>query len=863
MWSGLGNRLRGLIGRDSSVSRRGGFHDFRGIHLLETLLQDTGFAVRLFLKTPLISGLALLSLALGIGANTAIFSLIDAVLLRTLPVQNPEQLAQVRFRSPRSQDPRGTFTNPFWEQLRDRQDVFSGAFAWSPQDFDLSESGESRRVRGIYASGGYFTTLGVRPALGRLFDPGDDKRGCSGAVVLGYSFWQRYYGGAERAVGSTLRLNGQSFPVIGVTQPGFFGTDVGDRFDVALPICAEAVLSGQGSMLDARSAWWLLAMGRLRPGLSLEQANARLALLSPATVEPVVPEEWPPNMQEEFRHFTLTAVPAATGLTGFSGVRDRYRRPLEILMILVGLVLLIACSNIASLMLARSIARQREIAMRLSLGGSRRRLIRQLLTEGLVLSGAGALLGLLFARWGGAVLVDYVSTSGNRLYFDLSLDGRVLAFTIGITLLTGLIFSIAPAFRATRVSLVTAMKGIGAAPGESHTHFRTGRWILTAQLALSLILLVGAVLFVQSFRNLVTSDPGFDPSNVLLVGIDTGRTGLEGDALAALHSSVLARIRALPGVVSAGQHFISPMSGFEWNGSVEVPGYTFPEGEAPLVWFNAVTPGYFRTLRTPLLRGRDFDSSDTEESPRVAIINETLARRFFPDRDPLGETLRLGDSGPNASRPARIVGLVRDSKYLSLREEPLPFAYFPFSQVSIPFSSSSFAIRTTGRPESLVAAVREAVSGASADVSFHFITLAQQVDDTLVQERLLATLSGFFGILAALLTGIGVYGVMAYAVTQRTREIGIRMALGAGRGWILRSVLRDVLLLISVGTALGAIGAFWVTRFVRSLLFGSGVQGVEALGVAVGLLVLAAFLASYLPTRRAMRINPVNALRYE
>ncbi len=863
MWSRLPFRPDKPVGRGSRQAEFGKSLGSAGTAFLESLRQDVLFAVRLFRKTPLISAVALLSLALGIGANTAIFSLIDAVLLRMLPVQHPEELVQVSFRSPRSRDPRGTFTNPFWEQLRDRQDVFSGTFAWSPQDFDLSDTGESRRIRGIYASGSYFTTLGVRPAMGRLFDSGDDRRGCNGAVVLGHSFWQRYYGGTERAVGSTLRLNGRPFTVIGVTQPGFFGTDVGDRFDVALPICAEAVLSGQGSMLDARSAWWLLVMGRLQPGLSLEQANARLALLSPATVEPVVPEEWPPKMQDEFRHFTLTAVPAATGLTGFSGIRDRYRRPLEILMILVGLVLLIACSNIASLMLARSMARQREIAVRLSLGGSRRRLIRQLLTEGLALSCAGALLGLLFARWGGAMMVDYVSTSGNRLYFDLSLDGRVLAFTIGITLLTGLVFSIAPAFRATRVSLVAAMKGGTLVPGERQTHFRTGRWILTAQLALSLILLVGAVLFVQSFRNLVTSDPGFDPSNVLLVSMDTGKTGLEGDALAALHSSVLEHIRAVPGVVSAGQHFISPMSGFEWNGPVEVAGHAPPEGEAPLVWFNAVTPGYFRTMQTSLLRGRDFDSTDTSESPRVAIINEALAHRFFPNRDPLGETLRVGDSGPSASPPVRIVGVVQDSRYLSLREDPLPFAYFPFSQVSIPFSSSSFAIRTATEPASVVAAVREAIRGASADVSFHFTTLARQVADTLVQERLLATLSGFFGLLAILLTSVGIYGVMAYAVTQRTREIGIRMALGAGRRWILQSVVRDILLLMSVGIALGAIGAFWVTRFVRSLLFGSGFQGVEAVGVAVGLLVLVASLASYLPTRRAMRINPVNALRYE
>ncbi len=863
MGKGLPSRLGGPIRRGSGVSETAGPRRAPGIAFLESLVQDVFFAVRLFRKTPLISATALLSLALGIGANTAIFSLIDAVLLRALPVERPEELVQVRLQSPGSTDTRMTFTNPLWEQLRDRQDVFSGAFAWSPQEFDLSESGESQPIRGIYASGDYFRSLGVRPALGRLFDPGDDARGCSGVVVLGHSFWQRHYGGAESAVGGSLRLNGHVFPVIGVAQPGFYGTDVGDRFDVALPICAEATLSGRGSMLDARSAWWLLVMGRLRPGLSVEQADARLELISPATIEAAIPLAWPTNMQEAFRRTILKAVPAATGLTGFSGVRDRYGRPLEILMIVVACVLLIACSNIASLLLARSMARQREIAVRLSVGGSRGRLIRQLMTEGFLLAGSGALLGLLFARWGGVLLLSYVSTTNNKLYLDLSPDSRVLGFTIGITLLTGLIFGLVPAFRATRVSLTAAMKGGLVATSQQRAHFQTGRWILAAQLALSLILLVGAVLFVHSFRNLVTTSPGFDASNVLLVSLDTGKTGLDGEALTALHSSVLERIRAVPGVASAAQHFISPLSGFEWNAPLEVEGRQRQEGEENLVWFNAVTPEYFQTLRTPMLRGRDFDSRDTAGSPGVAIVNETLARRFFPDRDPLGETLRVTDSGPGRTRLVRIVGLVGDSKYVSLREDFLPSVYFPFSQVTLPFSSTSFAVRTVADPSSVVSAAREAIRGASADVSFRFTTLSRQVNDTLVQERLLATLSGFFGGLAVLLTSIGIYGVMAYAVTQRTREIGIRMALGAGRGWILRSVARDVLLLMATGMAFGTIGAFWITRFVQSLLFGSDPHGLEAVVFAVSMLVPVAALASYLPARRAMRINPVTALRYE
>jgi putative ABC transport system permease protein len=834
--------------------------DARGVHFLETLAQDVAFAVRLFLKTPVISAVALLSLALGIGANTAIFSLIDAVMLRALPVPNPDELVQIRFGSPQSGYKRGTFTNPLWEQLRDRQDVFSGVFAWSSQYFNLADGGEARPNRGIYASGDYFTSLGVRPAVGRLFTPADDARGCSGSAVLGYGFWQRHYGGAGSAVGNSLRLNGHSFEVIGVTQPGFFGTDVGDRFDVAVPVCAEAVLAGKESVLDMRSGWWLAAMGRLKPGVSRGQAAARLEAASPGIFAAALPAKWPPKLQEEFLHFRLTAVPGATG-AGFSVVRDRYQRPLQILMILVGLVLLIACANIASLMVASAAARQREIAVRLSLGGSRRRLIRQVLTESLVLSSAGAFLGILFARWGSLLLVNFVSTAGNRIYLDLSLDGRVLSFTLGIAVLTGLFFGILPAFQATRVSLSAAVKGSDAGQREGRPHFRTGRWIVAAQVALSLVLLVGTVLFTRSFRNLVTLDPGFERSNVLLINMDLHNAGIPAGKRLAFYSQTLEALKAVPGAISVSQHLLSPMSGSEWNGPIQVEGYEPRPGEEPLVWFNGVTPAYFATLRTPLLRGRDFNSGETATSPPVAIVNETLARRFFPNADPIGRHLQA--EGPDSTKRMQIVGLAGNSKYLSLREDFLPFVYVPLSQADFPFEWSTFAIRTAADPISLAPAVRALVGGMNKAVSLGFNTLAQQVDDTLMQERLLAALSGFFGVLALLLTAIGLYGVMAYAVTQRTREIGIRVALGASRSSILWLVMRDLGLLLAIGMGAGAIGAFWVARLVQHLLFGLTPQDVDTLGVAMGLLAAVASLATWLPARRAMRVDPTVALRYE
>ncbi len=837
--------------------------DIRGVNLLETLLRDAAFALRLFRKTPGISALALLSLALGIGANTAIFSLVNALLLRTLPVSHPEQLVQVRFGSPNGGYQRGTFTNPLWEQLRDRQDVFSGIFAWSPQDFDLADRGETQRVRGIYASGGYFSTLGVRPVAGRLFTVGDDERGCSGVVVLGYGFWQQYYGGAPSAVGSNLRLNGHSFQVVGVTSQSFFGTDVGDRFDVALPICAEAVISGKESGLDARSNWWLLTMGRLKPGIDHEQASARLGAMSPETFAAALPAQWPPQLQEEFRRFRLAARPADKGLSGFTGLVDQYQRPLEILMVLVSLVLLITCANIASLMVARSSARQREIAVRLALGGSRWRLIRQTLTESLLLSFAGAVVGVLFARWGGLLLVRLVSTAHNKVFLDLSMDGRVLAFTIAIAVLTGLIFGSLPAFRASRVSLLAAMKGSEEGTGDHRSRFRMGRWIVTAQVALSVVLLVGTALFARSFRNLVTLDPGFDPSNIVLVNLDVRNARIPPEARSPFYTRLLEHLKAVPGVSTVAQQFLSPMSGQEWNGPVQVEGYEATPGREPLVWFNAVTPGYFATVRMRLLRGRDFEATDTAGSAAVAIANEALGRQFFPNTDPIGKTLQIGGPEPGSGRQVQIVGLVRNAKYLSLREDFLPFVYIPLAQAAIPFDWSSVLIRTSTSPGPIIPVLRNAVTEVNRDVTFQIDTLSRRVDDTLTQERLMAILSGFFGLLALLLTAIGLYGVMAYTVTQRTREIGIRLALGAKQGTVLRFIVRDIALLLVAGMAAGTIAAYWLARFVQQMLFDLTPEDLDTLGLALSVLAAVVFLAIYLPARRAIRLNPMVALRHE
>jgi predicted permease len=830
---------------------------------IEQLWQDVQYGLRMLRKTPLITSVALLSLALGIGANTAIFSLVDAVMLRMLPVQNPEQLARILFRSLGSPRPRQSVTNPIWEQVRDHQDAFSGVIAWSPQMFDLAEGGEVNNINGIYSSGDYFTVLGVRPAAGRLMTSSDDVRGCSGVAVLGYGFWQSRYAGAESAVGSLIRLNGHAFPIVGVAQRGFFGTDVGDKLDVAIPVCAEAVLAGKDSSLDVRSDWWLAMMGRLKPGVTVEQADARMKVLSPTLFGAAVPQDWPAKDQDRFRKNTFAILPGAAGADGFRGLRQEYSQPLEILMFVVALVLLIACANIASLLLARSAARQKEIALRLSLGASRARLIRQMLTESVVLSGAGAIFGVLFARWGSALLVRFVSTQQSQVFLDLKMDSRVLAFTIVITVLCGLLFGILPALRSTRVDAMSAMKEGQSQAAGGRSHSSAARWIVAAQIALSLILLIGTGLFIHTFANLLTLDAGFDRDNVLMVETNIHNAGIADPARAPLYGQMLAKLQSIPGVVSASQCWMTPLSGRQWDNSLTSPGHPLPSGVDPDTLLNWVTPGYFETMRTPVLEGRTFEARDSATSTPVVIVNRLMARRYFGSQSPIGEHL-LGGSEGMLRQPMEIIGVVQDAKYTSLRDDFQPEAYFPLSQIQKNVDEdSTFEIRTAMTPSALIPAVREAMGRVNKLASLQFTTLKQEADDSVAQQHLMAVLSGFFGGLALLLTAIGLYGVMAYVVTQRTHEIGIRMALGAQQASILRLVIRDAATVLVAGVAAGLLGSIWISRFVKDLLFRVAPNDPSTLALAIVVLVAIALFACYVPARRATRVDPMVALRYE
>src|SRR5579864_241037 len=579
--------------------------DMWGWRWLVDLVQDVRYGLRLLGKNPGFTAVAILTLALGIGANTAIFSLVDTVMLKMLPVQKPEELMVVGMLSPGDDEPNTNFTNPLWEQVRDRQDVFSGVFTWGGARFNLSGGGESHLVDGLYVSADYFSTLGVNPAAGRLFTTGDDKRGCGGSIVLSYGFWRDHFGAAPDEIGRVLNLSGHPMEVIGVAAPGFFDVDVGQKFDVAVPICTEAIFNGKDSMLDQRSSWWLSIVGRPRPGVSAEQVSVRLKVVSPEIFAATVPPKWNADSQKGYQKRFLVSSLAGKGL---SYVRRAYNQPLRMLMAVVGLVLMIACANIAGLMLARAATRQKEISIRLAIGASRARLIRQLLTECVLLSFAGAALGILFARWGCAILVRIISSPRSPVFLQISMDARVVAFTAGIAVLTGLSFGMLPAFRSTRVSLASAMKGGQPDKTPSRSHFRAGRWIVGGQIALTLVLLIIAGLFLESFSKLLSLDTGFDRTNVLIVHADSQKVIVSDEQRAAMWQQALQRLQNLPGVVSASESVLTPISGVTWNDEFHLLAGGGPKGDDSVAWTNYISPEYFPTLRTPIRLGRNFNA---------------------------------------------------------------------------------------------------------------------------------------------------------------------------------------------------------------------------------------------------------------
>jgi putative ABC transport system permease protein len=832
------------------------------VTVIDSMWRDLRYGVRLLRLNPGFALVATLSLALGIGANTAIFQLLDAVRIRTLPVERPQDLVEIRIGNAKSgrtgqfSGRRPMLTNPQFEHIRDRQDAFSGLAAWGTAAFNLTSSGEARYAQGLWVNGDFFRTLGVNAMLGRVFTSADDRRGCSAPpAVVSYGFWQRELGGDAAAVGRPLRLEGRELEIVGVTPPQFFGVEVGRMFDVALPLCSEALTRAR-SGLDKPDVWFLGVFGRLKPGWTMAQATAHLMAISPGIVQATLPPKYRPEDSKSYLDFKFEAFPAGTGV---SGLRRDYETPLWLLLATTGLVLAIACANLANLMLARATAREREIAVRLAIGASRGRIVRQLLAESLLLSALGAAGGLVLAKWLSAFLVGFLRTDTNRIFVDLAMDWRIFAFTGVLAVATCLVFGLTPAIRATSAAPGAAMKTGSRGTTDSRERFGLRRILVVVQVALSLVLVVGALLFVRSLRNLMLLDAGFRQDGVLVVNLDLRGAAIPEGSRRTAFDEMTARLQALPGVDSAAEAFIMPMSGAGWNNTIVIRGHARKEN----VNFNAVGPGYFKALATPVIAGRDFNSQDTTSSGKVAIVTEQFARTFLDSKNPVGETFQV-EEGEGVERPVYlVVGLVKDAKYTDLREEFAPIAFLAATQDAKPEPFLQVVLRSGVPLTTLTRSITGAVAAAQPSAILEFQTMNVLVRESLLRERLMATLSGFFGLLAGLLSTIGLYGVMSYMVERRKNEIGIRIALGADRGAVVAMVMREAATLLAAGIIVGGVAALGAARWASTLLFGLRPGDPATLAAASIALALVAALASFLPARRASRLEPTVALREE
>jgi putative ABC transport system permease protein len=826
----------------------------RARHTPTGYAQDVRLAIRQLRASPLVSAVAILSLALGIGANTAIFSIVNSLLMRPLPVRQPQQLVTLTMRDQEN------WSNPIWEQIRDRPELFDGAFAWSDTRFNLASGGETEFVDGIWASGGLFDTLGVRPILGRTFTAADDRRGGGpdGPVaVISYDFWQRRFGGAADVVGRTLHVERVPFTVIGVTSPDFFGPEVGRTFDVAIPIGTESITRGGESWLAERSSWWLSIMARLKPGQSLDAANAALRAAQPAIRNATAPG---------FNNYIPEPFTLAPAATSKSALRRHYERPLIVVLTIAALVLLIACANIANLLLARATARHHEFSVRRALGASPWRLARQLVAESTVLSAAGAVAGIVVARWGSQFLVRQISTSGHRVYLDLSLDTRVLVFTIGVTIVTTLLFGVVPALRVAASEPMDAIKEHGR--GLAARRVGLSGSLVVAQVALSLVLVAAATLFVRTFTSLANRDVGFDRARVLVVTVDAGRAQIDRDDRVALFTRMLERVRMLPGVVEAGLSTITPVSGQGWNTSVDVSDAPRLNGRQALTFRNAISPRWFAALGMRVVAGRGFTDSDRKGAPPVLIVNQAFVRRFLNGQDPIGRTVQrrvmFNSKQPNALPPPsqEIVGVVADAIYDNLRERVPPTMFEPLEQSEASSREDiSLILRTKGSPMSEVRGIAATIGDVNGDLAITFRPLAEFIDASVVRERIVAMLAGFFGGLALLLASLGLFGLTSYTVERRRTEIGIRMALGAAPSGVIGLVLSGTTALVAIGIVVGGTLSLWAARFVGALLYQVEARDPVTLVSAAATLVTIAVIAAALPAYRASRIDPATVLR--
>ena len=857
-------------GRDPEEARRafGGAlrqreasRDIKRIVWLDDFLMDLRYAVRMLRRQPGFLAAAVLSLGLGIGANTAIFGLIDAVLLRAIPVVDPDQLVQIT-RIYAGGQTGVSFSYPLFEFVRDSSQVFSGMFAQSSVNrTDIDIHGATDRINATLVSGSYYSVLGVAPAAGRLLLADDDVPGAPGVAVINDRYWQRQFARDPTAVGATFSLDGTAVTIVGVTPPDFFGTLPGTDADLTFPLSmARLVRGGDDAWRHMNGYNFLSVMARLRPGITSDRAAAEIRTIFASRMQAEVARTQNPNDQ---RRILAQSVGLASARSGFNGLRARFSEPLLILMVIVGLVLLLACVNLSSLLLARAAARHREILVRCAIGAGRGRLVRQFLTESLVLAALGSVAGVILAIWFGSTLVSMMANGGS-LTLPTTPNWRLLAFMGGITLATSLLVGLVPSLHAARADVSAGLTDV-----RGGTRRTLSKALVIGQIAISLLLLVGATLFVGTLVRLYSIDAGFRRDGILTFGLDT-KEEPDSPHRQAVEADLLQGIGRVPGVASTSAVQILFISGGGWNGSVHVEGYTPPTTEEAMADFNAVAPGFFETTGTPLIAGRDFDQRDLQSSApedpasalpagHVAIVNESFAKAYVPDRSPLGRHLRIG----KALHEYEIVGVSKDAKYLDLKEAFPKTVYFPLSQKRM--GAPTLLVHTkASNPMWVVPQIETRLRNLDPMMRLGNVrTFAEQIDRSILNERIMATLGAFFGVLALVVACLGIFGVMAFQVAQRTREFGIRLALGATRGRVTVLVLRDVSVMLVIGCVVGASTAAGLSRVVEGLLFGVTTTDPAVFLFAIALLAAASFAAAYAPARRAARVDPIVALRHE
>jgi predicted permease len=849
----------------------------------EMLGRDLGYAVRTLRRSRGFAAVAALTLALGIGANTAIFTLLDQVLLRLLPVKNPQQLILLTMRGHHYGNNWGgnAISYPMYRDFQDHNEVFSGMFCRFPDAASLTFDGHAERTHVELVSGTYFDVLGVGAAVGRTISQDDDRVPNGHPVaVLSYDFWKQRFAGDPQIVGKKVLVNNHEMTIIGVAQAGFDGVELGYSTKIFVPIMMQQdIIIGNRKMLTDRRSRWVNAFGRLKPGITETKAKASLQPFMHAMLENEVREAAFSNAsaydREQFLKCWIDVLP---GSQGRAGLKQDLSTPLWVLMATTGMVLLIACANIANLLLARATGRQKEIAVRLAMGATRGRIVTQLLIETLSLSALGGVLGLALAFWADKALMSlYLPSSSSNLNISTTPDFRVLVFTLLVTVVTGLIFGLAPALQATRPDVGKTLKDqAGAVVGGGHGRLRNA--LVVTQVALSLLLLIGAGLFLRSLKNLSNLGPGFRPERLVGFNIDPSLNGYSDERTKTFYQQLTDSLSTIPGVLSVGLASVRIMENNEWDSSMTVEGYTAakPEDRAQ-PFMNEIGPGYFATLGVPIVMGRDFRLSDNREvqrpprpeqpederwTPATVMINEKFARKFFAGRNPIGMHIGFG-SDPGTPTQMEVIGVVKDIKYTNLRDEIPEQAFIPY-MASRYVNEMTIYLRTVGEPSQLITTIRAKVREMDANLPIYAMrTMDEQISNSLSSERMIASLSTVFGFVATVLAIIGLYGVMSYSVAQRTREIGIRMALGAEQRKVIGMVMREVTILIAIGVGIGVPAALLLTRVVKSQLYGLEAHDPWTLGFATGLLAIVACLAGYIPALRASRVDPIKALRYE